>query len=53
MKITLSGGNYGGQEIEVTDPSAIIEITDDAGVVWRYSPALNSNTSTAEFIGCK
>lgn len=51
MKITLNGGNFGGQEIEAM-PGQIIEMADDVGT-WLYSPSLNKSTATAEFIGMK
>lgn len=51
MKIILNGGNFGGQEVEAA-PQQIIEMTDDAGT-WLYSPTLNKDSATAEFIGMK
>lgn len=49
----LHGGHFGGQEVEVEDPEAIIEMTDDEGKVWVYNPALSTPENEAVFQGMK
>jgi hypothetical protein len=58
MKITLNGGNFGGQEIdfESAKPNEngehIIAMEDEAGV-WLYSVDRHKKSDTADFVGMK
>lgn len=57
LTITLSGGNFGGQQVEIPDDqdaSVLIEMTDEAGT-WLYNRSLHVETgdSVADFVGMK
>jgi hypothetical protein len=53
MKITLNGGHFGGDIVDVKDTKKIIEKTDDAGGVWLYDYNVHKATTTADFVGMK
>lgn len=52
MKIIFNVGNFGGQEVEVSEGQEVIEMTDESGV-WLYSQTRHPNTTTADFLGMK
>jgi hypothetical protein len=53
MKITLNGGNFGGQVVEVKNTTKMIEMKDGEGRVWLYDYNVHKDTTTADFVGMK
>lgn len=53
MNITLSGGHFGGLEVEWPDGTTELEMKDEAGETWLYDLTRSAATDRAEFVGMK
>jgi hypothetical protein len=52
MIYTLSGGQFGGQEVSVIAGQSIIDVVDDNGAIWQYE-IRQELENQAIFIGIK
>lgn len=48
IKVMLSGGNYGGEEVEMDESETVYRRTDDAGVTWVYDRARHKATGQGQ-----
>ena len=52
MKLTMSGGNFGGVSVTVPDgTSKIVVHGPEAGDFWVYDSLIHPQTQTADFTG--
>lgn len=50
--LTLSAGNFGGQQIQAQEGITKIAVFDADGVKWCYDFGVHKKSTTADFVGC-
>jgi hypothetical protein len=53
MKFILSGANFGGMAVTLSEGGDLVGVRDKpTQVIFQYRCGLNPETETAEFVGC-